>query len=1030
MIFDFKDFKKFPMPQPSPTSSLEEHLLYLKKYLFDLPYPRGEERDIHDSRHAIRTLLLMNGILRILKDLRIGETYTWVLDDDVIYMSVLISAFLHDAGREDDCVDEWENDSGTIVYRYLTQIFGIQKSEAKKFAEAVANKDYTRNTTFRIIKEDSKGEIQWIDVPVKTIEIQGDYQKTLQLALLIQFGDCLEINRALGEHQAFDTDFLDLYNQFAKALEKIFPRLLIEERRLLELMGDGQHTANPNIQKNYKKDDFFTNIVQLITDRCPLMANYCLKMPFIKVPQLPLISASNNDWQQLMDEGVLLYRGIVAGSAHYVDATESKLKTLTEIEVEKVIGPDGNPQRSTSMLGFSTKLFSCVGGIIKKPSLHKMVSIFNEDSGTGFKYKKNIESLSLIEKNKRWNILQTNLRLGKSIGKVTEIEYDISQYDAIGYTFDPTEHENHSRRDSPVYHKTAILKAIYTQQVYAKQKPGAVLPLVEFSNLQHSIVARSFSDDEIIEIWDDACRYWLVHELTYARHHKINVWSLSIDELKIYINFDARNMHLLTGAGKVRHQAPDLLYSESLKLRVNEAVSNARNKLRLEFCSESELEETHTLLGSISDEDFLGNHFLQSSGKIKTNIIIKLKTQNLLEKYSSRIRKLIDTYFEFFIDDVNGPHLFLPDKKLAEICCYLYSLSQTWVANNPVEKYLRNTFMPRYQAAIKNEQNIGIKKDYILKLISLAAEIPTPDLLREIFQSYYSIMSTLSTTSPEAVLECEQFYDFCKKAKQLDAHRETHTKLLGSLNFKMPLERELMGVFRPNFFGVFDLQYENIFDVYFSHRLTILAQSKLNELLSAPFKSVQLKPLSQLLNFCFNRGLKVELTLLMSIIELIDLVAIKRDEKDLDKTPVKLSHFLTFLVNVESLAGQQFSAEQCNVIRKKVAKIVENNPLENCDLVELEKCLTTHNASVYLGKYFDLMVQTMFSFVMAIEDETAFNHYSKILKAYLTEQDVELLNRKFARVSKTEDATLILGFFSNKKAVEPLPEEITLAPSV
>lgn len=1027
MIFDFKDFKKFPMPQPSPTSSLEEHLLYLKKYLFDLPYPRGEERDIHDSRHAIRTLLLMNGILRILKDLRIGETYTWVLDDAVIYMAVLISAFLHDAGREDDCVDEWENDSGTIVYRYLTQIFGIQKSEAKKFAEAVANKDYKRNTTFRIIKEDSKGEIQWLDVPLTTIETQGDYQKTLQLALLIQFGDCLEINRALGEHQAFDTDFLDLYNQFAKALEKIFPRLLIEERRLLELMGDGQHTANPNIQKNFKKDDFFTNIVQLITDRCPLLANYCLKMPFIKVPQLPLINANNNNWQQLMDEGALLYRGIGAGSAYYIDATESKLKTLTEIEVEKVTGPDGNPQRSTSVLGFSSKSFSCVGGIIKKPSFDKMVSISNEDSGTGFKYKKNIESLSLLEKQQRWSILQTNLRLGKSIGKVTEIEYNINQYDAIGYTFDPTEHENHSRRDSPVYHKTAILKAIYTQQVYAKQKPGAVLPLVEFSNLQHSIVARSFSDDEIIEIWDDACRHWLMYEIIHARHHKINVWSLSIDELKIYINFDARKMHLLTGAGKVRHQAPDLLYPESLKLRVNEAVSNARNKLCLEFCSESKLEETHQLLGS---------------EQISANLIIKLKAQNLLEEYSSRIQKLIDNYFEFFIGNMNGPHLFLPDKRLAEICCYLYSLSQTWVANNPVEKYFRKTFMPRYQVAIKNEQNIGIKKDYILKLISLAADIPTPDLLREIFQSYYSIMSTLSNTAPKAVFECEQFYDFCKKAKQLEAHRKTHTALLESISLRMPLECELIGVFRPNFFGIFDPDYLNIFEVYFSHGLITLAQSKLNELLSASFKSVQLKPLSQLLNFCFNKGLKIDLTLLMPIIELIDLVAIIREEfyfgvkvgptnpKDLDKTPLKLSHFLTFLINIESLAGQQLSTEHLNVVRKKATQIVENNPLENCDLVELEKCLTTKNASVYLGKYFDLMVRTMFSFVMAIEDETAFNHYSKILKAYLNEQDVDLLNRKFARVSKAEDATLILGFFANKKAVEPLPEEITLAPSV
>src|SRR5262249_16303976 len=146
-----------------------------------------------------------------------------------------IAALFHDAAREDEQEDRWDHESGLLLYYYLTRLLKVDKSEAKLFAEAIANKDV--HPEFFVLEEnpDNLNEVSWKKLtPTSQKNI---YQKLLHDA------DCLDIIRTCDH---FDAEHLDFYKEIASVKKnelanEEMAHLITEARSLIEIQGDSRY---------------------------------------------------------------------------------------------------------------------------------------------------------------------------------------------------------------------------------------------------------------------------------------------------------------------------------------------------------------------------------------------------------------------------------------------------------------------------------------------------------------------------------------------------------------------------------------------------------------------------------------------------------------------------------------------------------------------------------------------------------------------------------------------------------------------
>ena len=188
---------------------IEKHVSWAYSHIYSVDYSEYYPRNLHGIQHVTRVAAYIPVLMNLYS--RYGVD---VPADDL--KLIQIAALFHDSGRMDDGADEWDAESGALLYHYLTAVLKVDEVKAKLLADAVTNKDKTPKNI---------------------------YQK------LIHDADCLDVMRV---RSTFFTTQLDFYQEIAKnnsrALDEL-AQLTTEVHSLIRV-----HEAQPeryNCQEAY-----------------------------------------------------------------------------------------------------------------------------------------------------------------------------------------------------------------------------------------------------------------------------------------------------------------------------------------------------------------------------------------------------------------------------------------------------------------------------------------------------------------------------------------------------------------------------------------------------------------------------------------------------------------------------------------------------------------------------------------------------------------------------------------------------------
>lgn len=157
-------------------------------------YPNGEKRFWHGVPHAVRSTLFALIMAEMAKDT--GKTLT---HDKV---SLLTAMAMHDAARENDGEDIWDEQSGALAKKVIQEKMQLTEDEASFFQNCVADKDNPK-------------------------------PESLEKAILHD-GDCLEIMRCLRHPDDFDFKQL----RMAEELGEESMLQLVQEAKMLIALTD------------------------------------------------------------------------------------------------------------------------------------------------------------------------------------------------------------------------------------------------------------------------------------------------------------------------------------------------------------------------------------------------------------------------------------------------------------------------------------------------------------------------------------------------------------------------------------------------------------------------------------------------------------------------------------------------------------------------------------------------------------------------------------------------------------------------
>lgn len=228
-------------------SAIDEHAAFVFKHIYQFSYPpkysrrsdgfEVSKRLCHGISHVCRAAHYIPVFANLFE--KYGSESTGLSEKDIKLLQ--IAMLFHDAAREDDDEDKWDQESAAFLYWYLTNTLDVNKALAKEIAEATANKDVTKHY-FELIE--NEGDVSWSQSPSRVNK--HIYQK------LIHDADCLDIIRARG---AFDATYLDFFAAHAvdnPAAFKDMAVLITEARSLIETQGDSFQaldTAKKNVMK-------------------------------------------------------------------------------------------------------------------------------------------------------------------------------------------------------------------------------------------------------------------------------------------------------------------------------------------------------------------------------------------------------------------------------------------------------------------------------------------------------------------------------------------------------------------------------------------------------------------------------------------------------------------------------------------------------------------------------------------------------------------------------------------------------------
>ncbi len=649
------------------SSNISEHVKWAFNKIYQIAYPNGNGvkaskksgivRYIHGIQHVGRVAIYVPVIANLYR--KHGDPAAIALTDEDCKL-LQIAAVFHDAAREDEDEDKWDHESGIFLYLYLTRILKVDKAKAKLIAEATANKDPSASNGYFEIIENEKGVMTWRFCQAAS-NSKNIYQK------IIHDADCLDILRA---RPRFDANYLDFYKDIASkkgndlALEEM-AHLITEARSLIEIQGDTFTETDADVKKKYNHENAYQALNQDIDkQKHPIIS--ALKDKLIPVDELKkqtLIDLTPYDRTKGLTEenmraairsGLVFARGIGSPSAV---SSKHEEETLAQTEIRKTTRTltiatrstknnndqkHGNPYRSIAMLGYGANTFCNAGFLICELDYRNISCISTVDANTSHGKKADwVQSAAIVRKpievtTSEMKQLHNQLKLGGGTvheilkgwypGNHVEITYDITKYDALYYSNDPSIYNEDMLGQSRATHSySALLQVIYLQNEYEQQirkvksafiaKFGetigtqkfearfgvaTVLPIFEYSgshNTMRKVKAEEITEERIIEMWVAMCGDYMKKELLNPFGTLIS--ELSLDDIK------TNSMYLHKEIKYAKRTGPaDANYSPALRDKINKALESKRQELLNEQVKQLILKINADKFALFSDELF------------------------------------------------------------------------------------------------------------------------------------------------------------------------------------------------------------------------------------------------------------------------------------------------------------------------------------------------------------------------------------------------------------------------------------------
>ncbi len=649
-------------------SHISKHAKWLFQNIYSIPYPtqnpfkecQGIARLHHGIQHVSRAAMYVPILANLYR--RWGDRDALNLNQEDIQL-LQIAALFHDAAREDEGIDKWDNESALLLYYYLTQVLKVDETKAKLIAEATANKD--ANKSFVELVKNTQNEWEWKTTKSRPKNI---YQK------LIHDADCLDIIRV---RQYFDANYLDFYQQFAsyhpQALDEM-AELIIEIRSLVEIQGDRQDTLNLTLKKQYEHENAYEAILtSLQKEHYKVLPKLYAEGNLLDEKELKqslLPSFSYDSTKSLTEEnfnaavraGKVLARGVATPSGirrkyksknkndFKFESSNLKEESLSEVEVRKMLRrlgvptrtkkpnnklKHGNPYRSVSLLGWGGTVFANAGYLIVNYDLKSIQGISKTDYGTGRAKKSHLQNSEkkLTDQKKLQELanLMRNQKMGgagveftiekqKFSSTHSELLYHITSADAIYFTQDPNLYNDVSCLNPyPTHPYSPVLQAIFLQNTY-ESATQVKLPIFEYSGLHNFVKAKEYKSPDIITMWVEMCSAYISKELN--NNNLSIIQAMPLEHIKIISMYGTMHNDFAE-----YNASADINYEEKMQMEINKAIEAERKKL-IEIYENNFISKILDSKSSLLDDNIF-NGFITYS-KWRSNSEVKNKIASSL----------------------------------------------------------------------------------------------------------------------------------------------------------------------------------------------------------------------------------------------------------------------------------------------------------------------------------------------------------------------------------------------------------------
>lgn len=617
------------------------HAAWLFRHIYSIPFnPPSKSnnfigRNCYNIQHAARMALYIPIFANLYRRYKNTEALHLSAEDIKLLQ---ITALFDAAAKENESQHDVDHESAIMLYVYLTNQLGVNKCQAKKFAEFIMNKEfsYTHNQVGDLsLNEDFScyNEIfsrrgyephvtgcaikyamfsdknlvspfqTRFDKKICYYELIDDsdiftwkptlaWRKPIGLSLL---HDAASIE-SIKSKERYDADCLDFYQLVACDQPQAFDELALfitEVRSLLDIQGETPRYINKKIKKSYESESAYTKIESAIYQshykllptlyaKGKLITKEDLQQPIIESHLLQRPEKITDETIQAALNAQLIYTRSIQWplaakkKTPKTDKPQSeKIKSFSFIEIKKMLRQ--SKSRSISLVGWGGLPYASEGFLIFDPDVDDMSLISSIDADTGrFKMKQSYRKPSNNELKKGLEELKKKQKRGGDayIHDCRPMFHNEILYD-IKYFNAIYFSLDKTITCSSLYPYSSILIALYLQDEYFHMT-GVKLPIFEYSGIHNYIKPTPRpSLESIIIMWTEMCKQYITRELDTTYGKGVHaIYKMSVEEIKTNIMYRPIDRCFKE---RVSGSIPvDFYYDEEAKNQINNAILLAR----------------------------------------------------------------------------------------------------------------------------------------------------------------------------------------------------------------------------------------------------------------------------------------------------------------------------------------------------------------------------------------------------------------------------------------------------------------------